>query len=270
MHPRIILEQYDLKPKRSLGQNFLSDDNILAQIADCGNLSRADTVLEIGPGLGSLTRHLSHCAGKIIAIELDNRLIPILETRLAGSDNVRIIEGDILLVDLASLLGADYKVVANVPYYITGAILRHLLSTVTKPSRITMTVQQEVATRLTSSPGKMSIMSVIAQYYGHVEHAFTIKAGSFWPRPEVDSSVINIILKGELPLDQSEEEDLFRVVKVGFSQKRKQLQKNLRSIIGSRPQIQNVLESAGIDGTRRAETLSVEEWITLYSVIKQC
>ena len=256
-------------PKKSLGQNFLSDDNILAEIAASANLTPDDHVLEIGPGLGSLTRHLAKSAGQVIAIELDDRLIPILKAQVKGLDNVIILHGDILKLEPTAYLPIGYKVVANVPYYITGAILRHLLTTEPKPSQMIMTVQREVATRLTALPGKMSVLSVTAQYYAQISKVFTIKAGSFWPPPEVDSSVISLDVRERYLLETNEEEALFRVVKVGFSQKRKQLQKNLRAIIDSRSDIQMVLELAGIDGRRRAETLSVDEWIALFTAIKQ-
>ena len=241
----------------------------MAAIADSANLNRDDQVLEIGPGLGSLTYHLAHEAGEVVAIELDDRLIPILQDQLEGLDNVIVIHGDILQMDPAAYLRSGYKLVANVPFYITGAILRHLLTSVPKPTQMTMTVQQEVATRLTALPGKMSILSVTAQYYGRITNVLTIKAGSFWPRPEVDSRVINLILREQLPFEPQEEDALFSVVKVGFSQKRKQLQKNLRAIIDSRAEVQNVMRKADIDGTRRAETLSINEWISLYNAIKK-
>jgi len=269
LHPRLIFERNGLMPKKSLGQNFLSDDNILAEIAASANLTPDDHVLEIGPGLGSLTRHLAKSAGQVIAIELDDRLIPILKAQVKGLDNVIILHGDILKLEPTAYLPIGYKVVANVPYYITGAILRHLLTTEPKPSQMIMTVQREVATRLTALPGKMSVLSVTAQYYAQISKVFTIKAGSFWPPPEVDSSVISLDVRERYLLETNEEEALFRVVKVGFSQKRKQLQKNLRAIIDSRSDIQMVLELAGIDGRRRAETLSVDEWIALFTAIKQ-
>jgi 16S rRNA (adenine1518-N6/adenine1519-N6)-dimethyltransferase len=264
---KVILERYGLTPKKSLGQNFLSDNRVLAQIAACGTLTRKDTVLEIGPGVGSLTHHLADLAGKVIAVELDDRLIPILQERLSGYENVRIIHGDILLMDPGHLFEQSYKVVSNIPYYITGAILRHLLSTYPRPSRITMTIQAEVADRLTASPGDMSILSVTTQYFGKIKREFTVKAGSFWPSPEVDSKVVSLILNKELPLSQGEEEALFQLVKVGFSHKRKQLRKNLRAIIPSKQEIERVFLATGIDGTRRAETLSVAEWLRLYWAI---
>ena len=238
-------------------------------MAACANLKPDDQVLEIGPGLGSLTHHLANLSAQVVAVELDDRFIPILQAQLEGLDNVIVIHGDILKMDPAAYLGSGYKVVANVPYYITGAILRHLLTSSPKPAQMTLTVQQEVAARLTALPGKMSILSVTAQYYGQITNVLTIKAGSFWPRPEVDSAVINLILRRQLPLEPHEEAALFRVVKVGFSQKRKQLQKNLRAIVDSRADVQNALRRADIDGTRRAETLSIDEWISLYIAIKE-
>jgi 16S rRNA (adenine1518-N6/adenine1519-N6)-dimethyltransferase len=269
LHPRLILGQYGLSPKKSLGQNFLSDDNILAAMAACADLNPDDKVLEIGPGLGSLTHHLANLAAQVVAIELDDRFIPILQAQFEGIDNVIVIHGDILKMDPSAYLGSNYKVVANVPYYITGAILRHLLSSAFKPTQMTLTVQKEVAARLTALPGKMSILSVTAQYYGQISNVLTIKAGSFWPRPEVDSAVINLILRRQLPLQPHEESAIFHVVKVGFSQKRKQLHKNLRAIVDSRTDVQKALRMADIDGTRRAETLSIDEWLSLYIAIKE-
>jgi len=262
-----ILKRYGISPKKSLGQNFLTDDNILAQIAACGGVQRSDAVLEIGPGIGSLTRHLAELAGNVIAIELDDRLIPVLRDQLSGYGNVTVIHGDILSLDPGRLFGHSYKVVSNVPYYITGAILRHLLTTPPRPDQITMTVQTEVADRLTALPGDMSILSVTTQYFGAVRKEFTVRAGSFWPAPEVDSTVISLTLSKEFPLKSGEEEALFNLVKVGFSHKRKQLAKNLRAMINSKSRLDRIFQSSGIDGSRRAQTLSVAEWIWLFQAI---
>jgi 16S rRNA (adenine1518-N6/adenine1519-N6)-dimethyltransferase len=264
-HPKTVLDQYGLQPKKSLGQNFIYDENVLARITAAANLQAADNVLEIGPGLGSLTRHLAQAAGRVVAVELDDRLLPILQGELAALPNVEIVHADILNVDPADWFGDIlYKVVANVPYYITGAILRHLLGGRSKPTLMVMTVQKEVAERLTAEPGEMSLLAVSVQFYGRPAVVEEIKAGAFWPRPEVDSAVVRIDLQGRPALPVADEEAFFRVVKAGFSQKRKQLQNNLRGLGYSQEAIGRALVAAGVDGRRRAETLSLEEWGSLY------
>ena len=191
-HPKELLSQAGLEPKQSLGQNFLFDENILGRICDAADVGPEDIVLEIGPGLGALTRQLAARAGQVVAVELDDRLLPLLEQELAGTDNVRVIHGDILEQDLTTLCSGPYKVIANVPYYITGAILRHLLSGTHKPQQVVMTVQDEVASRITAVPPAMSLLAVSVQYYGPVRRVMGIKAGAFWPRPDVDSAVVRI------------------------------------------------------------------------------
>lgn len=192
MHPKERLAQYGIEPKQSLGQNFLFDDNILANIVAAADLSATDEVLEVGPGIGALTRHLAAAASRVVAVELDQRFLPILEQELAGFSNVELIHADILEVDPADYfsgqsalstaltVGSRYKVVGNVPYYITGAILRHLLGATLKPARMVLTVQKEVAERLTAVPPNMSLLAVSVQIYGQVERVMTVKAGAFW------------------------------------------------------------------------------------------
>jgi len=265
-HPKAILQKYGIDPKKSLGQNFLFDENILARIVETAELTPADEVLEIGPGLGALSEQLAQKAGRLVVVELDERLIPILQMSLSRYDRVDIIQGDILDQDPAVLFSRPYKVVANVPYYITGAILRHLLQAEHKPTTMVLTVQKEVAKRITAEPPHMSLLAVSVQIYGRAQPITTIKAGAFWPRPEVDSAVVKIDLlaEEERPLSFAEEEIFFRVVKAGFSQKRKQLQNNFRQLGLSKPAIRTLFEGIGFDGRRRAETLTVEEWQTLY------
>jgi 16S rRNA (adenine1518-N6/adenine1519-N6)-dimethyltransferase len=263
-HPKHLLQQHGLSPKKSLGQNFIYDDAILAKIAGAAELIPKDEVLEIGPGLGALTQHLAHLVRRVVAVELDGRLIPIFQEQLFDYTNIKLVQADILDIDPADYFQQDYKVVANVPYYITGAILRHLLESACKPTRMVMTVQQEVAERLTAEPGKLSLLAISVQFYGQVEIVDTIKAGAFWPRPDVDSAVIRINLYDERVVEPDEEKRFFGLVKAGFSQKRKQLQKNLRAINGDKAKVRQLLQSAGVDGTRRAETLNLEEWAAVY------
>jgi 16S rRNA (adenine1518-N6/adenine1519-N6)-dimethyltransferase len=264
MHPKALLQRYQLEPKQSLGQNFLFDDGILARIAATADLNPDDHILEIGPGLGGLTRHLAKTAVRVVAVELDNRLLPVLQNELAYFKNVDIIHGDILEQNPADLFDSPYKVIANVPYYITGAVLRHLLTAVHKPTLMVLTVQKEVAERLTAIPSHMSLLAVSVQFYGRVQISHLIKAGAFWPRPEVDSAVIRLDLYEEPLLPPAEEEAFFQLVKAGFSQKRKQLHKNLRSLGWTREVVETVLERAGVDGQRRAETLTIGEWTAVY------
>jgi 16S rRNA (adenine1518-N6/adenine1519-N6)-dimethyltransferase len=263
-HPKRILSRYGVHPKKSLGQNFLLEASILQRISDLGTLSQTDNVLEIGPGIGALTKIIANSSGQVIAIELDNRLIPILEDELAGYDNIRLIHDDVLDVTPSELFGLPYKVVANVPYYITGAILRHLLDPPIKPALMVLTVQKEVAERLTAKPGKMSILSVSVQVHGDINTELVIRAGSFWPKPDIDSAVIRFRLHRDKLIEQSELEAFMKLVRIGFSNKRKQLQKNLRAIIPERDRLQDAIGSVGIDGTRRAQTLSIEEWLVLF------
>ena len=264
MHPKQLLIRYQIEPKKSLGQNFLFDENMLARIVEAANLSPLEPVLEIGPGLGSLTRLLAQTAASVTAIELDQRFMPILQTELAFFENVRLIQGDILAQNLDALFDQPYKVVANVPYYITGAILRHLLSAQQKPTCLVMTVQKEVAQRITAVPPKMSLLAVSTQLYGEPEIITTIKAGAFWPRPDVDSAVIRLTLFPEPRLPLAEEKTFFKLVRAGFSQKRKQLKNNLRQLGYNPSSISATLAAAAVDGRRRAETLTISEWIAIH------
>lgn len=268
-HPKELLARYGLQPKQSLGQNFLFDDNILARIVEAAEVGPADAVLEIGAGVGTLTGHLARAAGRVVAVELDDRLIPLLQNETARYDNVTLVHGDILALSPDDWFGEGaYKVVANVPYYITGAILKHLLSGRGKPNLVVMTVQKEVAQRVTAGPGEMSLLAVSVQFYGQPRYVGDIKAGAFWPRPDVDSAILRIDLFDEPRLPLAEEAAFFRLVKAGFAQKRKQLQKNLRSLGLPREAIDAALARAGIDGQRRAETLGVEEWMALYRALR--
>lgn len=259
-HPKEILNRYNLEPKKSLGQNFLYDENVLWRIVDAADIAPDDQVLEIGPGLGALTKLLAQTAVSVTAVELDDRLLPVLAEELAPYNNITVIHGDILAQNPDTLFTTPYKVVANVPYYITGAILRHLLSAQNKPTVMVLTVQKEVAERITAVPPKMSLLAVSSQFYGSATNITTLKAGAFWPRPDVDSAVICLDLSQSPAVDPTFEKLFFRIARAGFSQKRKQLQKNLRQLGHSKTEINALLAQANIDGTRRAETLTLDEW----------
>jgi len=263
---RQLLRDFGLYANKSLGQNWLVDESALARIAAAAQLIPQDTVLEIGPGLGSLTRHLARAAGRVIAVELDAALIPALHHSLADYANVTLVQGDILHTDLSALIGRDtsYKVVANLPYYITSAVIRHLLEAEACPSLIVLTVQLEVAQRITAAPGKLSLLAVSVQFYGRPTFVTHIKADSFYPVPKVDSAVVRIEPYRHPAVDVTDRDEFFAVVKVGFSQKRKQLHNALAAGL-ARPQadIAAALERAGVDGRRRAETLALDEWASL-------
>jgi 16S rRNA (adenine1518-N6/adenine1519-N6)-dimethyltransferase len=263
---RQLLRDFGLYANKSLGQNWLVDEAALARIAAVAQLVPQDTVLEIGPGLGSLTRHLARAAGRVIAVELDAALIPALHRSLADYANVTLVQGDILHTDLNDLIGRDisYKVVANLPYYITSAVIRHLLEAQARPSLIVLTVQLEVAQRITAAPGKLSLLAVSVQFYGWPTLVTHIKAGSFYPVPKVDSAVVRIEPYRHPAVDVADRDEFFAVVKAGFSQKRKQVHNALAAGL-ARPQadIAAALEHAGVDGRRRAETLTLEEWASL-------
>ena len=266
-----LIQKYHVQPKKSLGQNFLVDPNGLNKVLQAAQLNPEDTVLEIGAGLGSLTYLLAQQAKYVVAVELDKRLIPPLTEVLAGFENIKIKQGDMLELSPDALLGtARYVVVANIPYYITSALIRHLLEADHKPTRMVLTVQQEVAERILARDGKMSLLALSVQVYGKPELKAHIPAGCFYPPPEVDSAVLSIELYEE-PLFPSESLDLFfKLAHGGFAQKRKTLRNTLATGMNESPAwAEKLLTAAGIDPQRRAETLSMQEWKQLVEAYQQ-
>lgn len=263
-----LLRQHGLRADKSLGQNFLQDPTALEKIVQAAELSEEDSILEIGPGLGSLTRYLAVSAKMVTAVELDTSLIPVLRTVLASHPNTRIIAGDILHVSPAQLsLPEGYLVVANVPYYITSAIFRHLLETHPRPRRIVLTIQKEVAQRICAAPGAMSLLALSVQVYGQPRIAAYIPAGAFYPAPKVDSAVLRVDLYPQPLIPLPRLERFFHLARAGFSQKRKTLRNSLSAGLKiSTSEAAHLLESAAIDPMRRAETLSLDEWHLLSQV----
>ncbi len=272
-----LLQKYNLRPKKGLGQNFLTDPNHLRKIIAAAELTPADTVLEIGPGLGALTVPLTAAARAVVSVEVDADMVRVLRAEISAP-NFWLVQADILSVEPAAVLadnlpdfspGDDYVVVANVPYYITSGIIRHLLEAEFPPRRTVLTIQKEVAQRIIAKPGKMSVLAVSVQFYGSPTMCHTIPASAFTPAPNVDSAVLRIDRHPSPPVPVDDPRAFFRVVKAGFSQKRKQL-KNALSAGLHRPQseIAALLESVGIDPRRRAETLSLDEWGLLTNILK--
>jgi 16S rRNA (adenine1518-N6/adenine1519-N6)-dimethyltransferase len=262
---RQLLSQHDLHPDKRLGQVFLVDNRSLRRIVEVAQLSPEETVLEIGPGLGSLTRHLAIEARLVVAVELDARLIPPLEEVLARYPNVRIIHGDILSLDPSVLLDKqEYLVVGNIPYYITSQVIRHLLETEIKPQRIILTIQREVAERICAEPGDMSLLALSVQVYGRPTITHIIPANAFYPKPKVDSAVVHIELFHKPLIPREQIDAFFLLTKAGFSQRRKTLRNAISAGIGMETKTAvEMIMNANIDPRRRAETLSMQDWSLL-------
>lgn len=266
MDVRRLLKEFDIQPRKSLGQNFLADQRALERIVEAAELGPGDIVLEIGPGLGTLTRCLAAGAGWVVAIELDQRLVEVLKQTLADLPNVEIIHGDILELNPADLLerqmaSFQYKVVSNLPYYITSAVLRHLLTAKVRPKLMIVTVQLEVARRITAEPGDMSLLAVSVQFYGRPRIVARIKASAFYPSPQVDSAVIRIDLDGRPLVEVDDADSFFKVVRAGFAQRRKQLRNALAAELAlPASEVAQALSRAGVNPKRRAQTLGIEEW----------
>lgn len=264
MNPKNLLDQHALDPKKSLGQNFLHDPNALEKILTVAEVQPTDTVLEIGPGTGQLTAVLARVAKRVVCVEIDQRMQPILEAQFGKMPHVEFVWGDFLTFDPVELAGEDYVVVANVPYYITSAILRHLLEQRIRPRRLVMTVQLEVAERVCAKPNDMSLLAVSVQYYGKAIFAGKLNAAAFWPRPDVDSAVLRIDTYPTSPVDVPSDEAFFKMVKAGFSQKRKQLKNAIGATLRwDAAQLTALSQLSGVELTRRAETLTLKEWAAL-------
>jgi 16S rRNA (adenine1518-N6/adenine1519-N6)-dimethyltransferase len=262
-----LLKSHGLQPDKRLGQNFLIDPTYLHRVADAGNITKDDTVLEVGAGLGSLTRLLGMQAKEVFAVEIDADLIPILKQVTNQFSNIQIIHRDILKIDLGELTNStSYLVVANIPYYITSNLIRHLLVGNTHPRRVVLTIQREVAERICAQPNKLSLLGLSVQVFGFPKILSRVPAGAFYPVPKVDSAIIRIEIYPApiIPADQLD--TFFQIAKAGFSQKRKMLRNSLSAgLRQDRSTIENLLLEADIEPQRRAETLTLDEWKSLTS-----
>jgi 16S rRNA (adenine1518-N6/adenine1519-N6)-dimethyltransferase len=255
-----------MKNNKSLGQHWLKDREVLAHIADCAELTSDDTVLEIGPGLGTLTSELLRRSKKVVAVEFDAELARKLPAQFPGK-NLEVITSDILSFDLSSL-PADYCVVANVPYYITSKIIQLLMTADNKPRVAVLLVQKEVAQRLAAEPGRMSILAVSAQLFAEVTLGDVVPAVFFTPPPKVDSQVVILRTRPKPFLTDIDEKDFFRVVKAGFSSKRKKLRSSLSGGLKiSKLEVEALLKRANISSDVRAEALALDDWERLTRIV---
>ena len=257
-----LMSDYGIKPKKGLGQNFLTDETYLAKITEIAAIDKNTDVLEIGAGIGNLTRHLAHAGRQVTAVELDSQLIPILKKVTKAFDNVDIVEGDILEIPVSDLVtSSGYVVAANIPYYITSALIRYLLENDPKPKAIVLTIQREVAQRICAKAGGLSLLALSVQVYGSPMIAARIPAGAFYPAPKVDSAVLTIDLYDQPLIGADLLDTFFMLAKSAFSQKRKMMHNTLAGVSGlNKEKVDALLSSVEIDPKRRAQTISIEEW----------
>ncbi len=277
------LRQFDLQARKGLGQHFLIDEEVLKLITSAAELSSTDVVMEVGPGLGILTKELARQSGWVVAIELDSKLAVALEQTLSSFDNVSIINKDILQVEPADLLQeqkarfpqtisspSNYKVVANLPYYITSPVLRHFLEASVKPQIMVVMVQKEVAEAIVAEPGQMSVLSINVQFYGVPRIISYVPAQCFYPVPEVDSAILRIDLYSQPEVAVTDERSFFDLVQAGFSVSRKQIVNSLAKGLGlPKADVLYLLEKTYIMPQRRAETLALDEWVRLWQLFTQ-
>lgn len=253
-----------MKAKKSFGQNWLRDEYVLDEIVKSAEIAKNDTLLEVGPGLGTLTQKLVATGADVVAVEADKDLLPRLGSMFQGKANFELINDDILKFDL-SKLNKDYKVVANIPYYLTSNLLRTLLESNNPPSAMVLLVQKEVAQRIMAKPGQMSVLAFSVQYYAKPEYIMDVKKELFDPVPKVDSAVIKIS-HGQKPAFEADIKKLFRLVKAGFGEKRKMLRNSISGGLGIETSlVENLLEDCKLKPTARAQELSLKDWQGLYS-----
>lgn len=263
-----ILKKYNFAPNKFLGQNFLVSEEVLGKIIETAGIKEGDNVIEVGPGLGVLTQALLAGGANVVVVEKDRELIPVAEENLKEFKKVKIINDDFLAADLNALAagfgGRSYKIVSNIPYYITSPVLRKILTAEIRPQEIVFLVQREVAERISAKAGDMSVISVFVQFYGTPSVVQIVKPESFWPAPKVESAILKIILDKEPALAGDELKDFWRLIKIGFSSRRKTLANNLIAGYRAKPaDVRDLLKEAGFSEKTRAQELSVENWLRL-------
>ena len=263
--PKALLRRLGLRAHKGLSQSFLTDRYVVQDIVEAAVVGNEDHVLEIGPGLGILTRALVDRASRVVAIELDRQLAPLLPRLVRHPERLEVIQEDALKVEPAEIFGGRYKVAANLPYHITSPLLRKLLTATRKPDVIVVMVQKEVAERIAAKPGDTSLLSIMVQLYSKVSIVRDVPAGSFFPPPQVDSAVLKLDVYDRPAVDVDDPERLLSVVASGFSRRRKQIHNALsESMWFPGGGVEQVLAAAGIESSRRAQTLSLDEWAALY------
>jgi 16S rRNA (adenine1518-N6/adenine1519-N6)-dimethyltransferase len=267
---RHLLQAHNMRPNKSFGQNFLVDRAILQQIVEAAELGQGDQVLEVGAGTGVLTRELARQVQRVVAVELEQNMLTLLEKTTGGYPNVEIIARNLLYLDPQEVFGQEkYKLVANLPYYITAPTFRHFLESANPPRLLVVMVQYEVAQRIVAKPGDLSLLAVSIQFYGQPRIVARVPARSFYPAPKVDSAIVRVDLHAQAPLGPEERDGFFRLVQAGFSERRKQVHNSLTHGLHRKDEeIRAWLAATGIEASRRAETLSIEEWLRLWHEAK--
>jgi len=263
---RNFLYAHHIRPDKAFGQNFLVDHAVLQHIVEAAEIHADDQVLELGAGTGVLTRELAKYARRVVAVELEREMLSLLIKTMRNFTNVEIMERNLLYVDPTEIFGSDpYKLVANLPYSITAPTFRHFLESVNPPRLFVVMVQYEVAQRIVAGPGDLSLLGISVQFYGEPKIIVRVPARAFYPAPKVDSAVLRIDLKDEVPLTPRQRDSFFRMVQAGFSERRKQLHNSLaHGFHRKNADVQPWLLAANIDPSRRAETLSIEDWLRLW------
>jgi len=268
---RHLLYAHNMRPNKSFGQNFLVDRAVLQQIVEAADLEQTDQVLEVGAGTGVLTRELARQVRRVVAVELEQNMLTLLEKTAGGYPNVEIIARNLLYLDPQEVFAQEpYKLVANLPYYITAPTFRHFLESANPPRLLVVMVQYEVAQRIVAAPGDLSLLAVSIQFYGQPRIIARVPARSFYPAPKVDSAIVRVDVHAQAPLSTAERDGFFRVVQAGFSERRKQVHTSLtHGLHRKNEEIRAWLAASGIEASRRAETLSIEEWLRLWHEAKQ-
>jgi len=263
---RDFLYAHRMRPNKSFGQNFLVDHAVLRQIVDAAELEPTDQVLEVGAGTGVLTRELARVAHRVVAVELEQDMLKLLGKTTQDYTNIEIIARNLLYLDPLEVFGQErYKLVANLPYYITAPTFRHFLESANPPRFLVVMVQYEVAQRIVAEPGDLSLLGVSIQFYGQPRIITRVPALAFYPAPKVDSAILRVDVHEQVPLMPGERDGFFRVVQAGFSERRKQVHNSLAHGLHRKDEvIREWLAAAGIEANRRAETLSIEEWLRLW------
>lgn len=269
---RGLLAAHQMRPNKAFGQNFLVDRSVLRRIVEAADIQPDDQILEVGAGTGVLTRELAKQAreGRVVAVEIERDMLALLEETTAGYPNVERVAQNLLQIDPARVFGTrPYKLVANLPYYITAPTFRHFLESANPPRLLVVMVQYEVAQRIVATPGDLSLLGVSIQFYGRPRIIARVPASAFYPAPKVDSAILRVDVNPQAPLAQPERDRFFKVVQAGFSEKRKQLHNALASGLHIKDQeVRALLNTASIENSRRAETLSIDEWLRVWQAVE--